>query len=213
MPRLPLIPTLVVAAAVAVMLGLGIWQLERRAEKASAIGRYAQNLDKPEIAFPKIPVGDEHLFRRAHGFCLEVVGWTMQAGRTGGGVSGWRHVAQCRTGMEGPGLLVDAGVTRDPKFKPVWKGGEVTGTITFAPDSRSLLGGLFDTTPRGLMLVADRAAPGLEPSARPDPSGIPDNHLAYAVQWFFFAIVAIIIYILALRRREKRAAAPGAGEG
>ena len=38
--------------------------------------------------------------------------------------------------------------------------------------------------------------------ARPDPSDLPNNHLAYAGQWFFFAITAFIIYVLALRRRR-----------
>ena len=31
--KLPLIPTILVALAVAAMIGLGIWQLERRKEK------------------------------------------------------------------------------------------------------------------------------------------------------------------------------------
>lgn len=211
MPRLPLIPTIIVALAVAVMIALGVWQLDRRAEKAVARAQLAANLGKPEMAFPRFPVGDEHLFRQAHGFCLEVVGWSSQAGRTANGTSGWRQIAECRMRVEGPSMPVDMGVSQDPKFKPDWKGGEVRGTIGQAPDARPLLAGIFDSTPRGLMLVSDKAAPGLEPSARPDPSSLPDNHLAYAGQWFLFAIAAVIIYLLALRRREKRApAAPGA---
>jgi surfeit locus 1 family protein len=42
--------------------------------------------------------------------------------------------------------------------------------------------------------------------ARPDPRDIPNNHLAYAVQWFLFATVAAVIYALAL---AKRLAGPG----
>jgi len=30
---------------------------------------------------------------------------------------------------------------------------------------------------------------------------VPNNHLAYAVQWFLFALVAGVIYVIALRRR------------
>jgi surfeit locus 1 family protein len=32
---------------------------------------------------------------------------------------------------------------------------------------------------------------------------VPNNHLAYAVQWFLFAAVASVIYVLALRWRGR----------
>jgi surfeit locus 1 family protein len=38
--RLPLVPTLIVATAVAVMIGLGIWQLQRKGEKEALIAQY-----------------------------------------------------------------------------------------------------------------------------------------------------------------------------
>jgi surfeit locus 1 family protein len=203
MPRFPLIPTLIVALAVAAMIGLGIWQLDRRQEKAAALQLYASNFGKPEMAFPRLPVGDQYLFRRASAFCLEVVGWQSQGGRSTTGGNGYRHIAQCRTGAEGPVLLIDMGVAPDPKFQPVWKGGQVTGTITHAPDHRPLLAGLFDSEPKHLMLISEAAAPGLAPTARPDLSSVPNNHLSYAVQWFLFALVASVIYVLALKWRQK----------
>jgi len=203
MPRFPLIPTILVALAVAAMIGLGVWQLERRGEKLAALQQYAANFDKPEMAFPRLPVGDQYLFRRATAYCLQVVGWQSQGGRSINGSNGYRHLAQCRTGAEGAVLLIDMGVAPDPKFQPVWKGGQVTGTITHAPDHRPLLAGLFDSEPKHLMLISESAAPGLEPTARPDLSSVPNNHLAYAVQWFLFAAVASVIYLLALKWRQK----------
>jgi surfeit locus 1 family protein len=53
------------------------------------------------------------------------------------------------------------------------------------------------------MIVSDTGLAGLKPSPRPDPAEVPNNHLAYAVQWFLFAAVAVIIYPLALRYRDK----------
>ena len=53
------------------------------------------------------------------------------------------------------------------------------------------------------MLIAERASEGLEPVAPPSVEDVPNNHLAYAVQWFFFAAVAAFIYVLALRRRKR----------
>jgi len=203
MPRLPLIPSIIVGLAIAAMIGLGIWQLERRAEKQAALAQYAANLNKPVMAFPRLAVGDDYLFRRATAFCLSPVGWRSQGGRSVSGANGFRQIAECRTGIEGPALLVDIGVAPDPKYKPVWKGGAVTGTITHAPDHLPILASLFANHPKGLMLIADHAAPGLEPTARPALSSVPNNHLAYAVQWFLFATVAAIIYVLALRLRQR----------
>jgi cytochrome oxidase assembly protein ShyY1 len=55
------------------------------------------------------------------------------------------------------------------------------------------------------MLIARTAPAGLKPAAPPSAADVPNNHLAYAVQWFIFAAVALIIYVLALRRRNKSA--------
>ena len=55
-----------------------------------------------------------------------------------------------------------------------------------------------------LMLVADTPPPGLAANAGPDLSSIPNNHFAYAIQWFCFAATALIIYVLAVRRRLQR---------
>lgn len=205
--KLPVIPTVIVALAVATMIGLGIWQFDRRAQKEAALASYAGNSARSIMAMPWPPVGDEHLFRRASAMCLEVVGWSEQAGRAENGSKGWRHIAECRTGIEALTVKFDMGVSTAPGATPVWKGGEVTGSITHAPDSTPLLAGLFGKRlPRSLMLVAETPAPGLAESARPDPSSVPNNHLAYAVQWFLFALAAVVIYFLALRWRTKRPA-------
>lgn len=202
--RFPLVPTLVVGIAIAAMIALGIWQLDRKAEKEAFIAQLGTNFEKPMIAFPRYPVGDENLFRRASANCLEAVGWR----KVGAGKHGYRMIAECRTGAEGPVLLVDVGTTSDPKFQPNWSGGPVTGTITHAPDDRTLLGSLLDRTPKTLMLVAETAAPGLQPDEKPDLGSVPNNHLAYAVQWFLFALVAAVIYVLALYYRQRSLGTP-----
>ena len=51
------------------------------------------------------------------------------------------------------------------------------------------------------------AGPGAARPARP-ASDLPNNHLSYAVQWFFFALTALVIYILALRKRWKSSVLP-----
>ena len=52
-------------------------------------------------------------------------------------------------------------------------------------------------------MPAASAPPGLQPSAPPSLSSIPNNHRFYAIQWFSFAAIALIIYGLAVRKRRK----------
>ena len=196
--KLPILPTLLVALAAAAMIALGFWQLDRREWKEALLARYAANSALPPMAFPRFP-DEALLFRRVSAFCLDPV----EIERRGAGSFGYRLIATCRTGgAEGPGLKVQIGTTRDPLKEVAWKGGAVSGYITHAPSGRSLIGSLFDRTPDSLMLVADTPAAGLSANPPPDPSSIPNNHLAYAVQWFLFAGLAVVIYILALRKRQ-----------
>ncbi len=201
MRRIPLVSTAIVALAVAAMIGLGLWQLViRKPQKEAALAQLAANPAKPEIAFPRLP-DDQLLFRKAHGYCVQPVSSRL----TGAGSAGFRFIVECRTGgAEGPGMLVQLGTTRDPLARPVWKGGAVRGSISHAPDGRSMLASMFDHSPKRLLLVADTPAPGLAPNAAPDLSSVPNNHLAYGVQWFLFAAVASVIYVLALRWRGRK---------
>ena len=189
--RLPLIPTLLVAVAVATMIGLGIWQIARAGEKQAMLARYAAAQGLPEIAFPTIPMpGEPPLYRRASGLCIRVVGWNATAGEDRKGESGYSHFASCSTGAEGPGMVVDAGWSKDPNAKSSWTGGEVSGVI--GPDRKARL-----------RLVSGDGLGGLAASAPPSPASIPNNHLFYAAQWFFFAVAALVIYVLAWRKRLK----------
>lgn len=199
MRRLPVIPTVIVAAAVAAMIGLGLWQLlDRRPKKLAYIEQLAANPAKPPIAFPRFP-DDALLFRRASGYCLQPMNVRVE----GAGAYGFRVLADCRTGVEGPGMAVQLGTTRDPKARPRWRGGEVRGHIAYAPSATSVLGKLFDSDPDRLMLVADPPVAGLAANPRPNLSAVPNPHLSYAFQWFFFAASAAVIYVLALRRRMR----------
>ena len=201
--RVPLVPTIIVVMAVAVMIGLGIWQLHRKDEKEAMLALAAANPAKPAVSYPRTPpVPAELLFRRSSAYCLRVTGWQTEAGRAADGSVGYRHIAQCVTGAEGPGLLVALGVTQKLDARPNWSGGPLRGWISEEPDHRSLLSRLGGKAPPlRPMLIADHAPAGLKPVAPPTVADVPNNHLAYAVQWFFFAAIALIIYLLALRRR------------
>jgi len=192
-PRLPLVPTLFVAAAVLTMIGLGFWQLQRADEKRALLARYHAAQGLPPVAFPTIPVADDGLplFRRASGHCLRVLGRRTAAGENRKGETGFLHIAECGSGAEGPGMAVEIGWSKDPNAGAGWTGGEVSGVI--APDRTSRM-----------RLVSATGLGGLEASAPPSPATIPNNHLSYAVQWFLFAAIAALIYWLALKKRRRQ---------
>jgi cytochrome oxidase assembly protein ShyY1 len=197
MRRLPLISTVLVGLAVAVMIALGIWQLQRRAEKESLLASYHSAEGKPPIGWPAVPPKEPlPLFRHATGNCLQVVGFRTSAGQNLKGEPGYLIIADCRTGAEGPGLTVELGWSKNPNAGRAYRGGLVSGVI--APDRISRM-----------RLVAATPGPGLVASAPPSPDTIPNNHFSYAIQWFLFAIIAVVIYSLALRQRWRKEAANG----
>lgn len=209
--RFPPLPTILVAAAVATMIALGLWQLRRADEKDALQRHYERNLTLPAIALPPGAVADESLlYRRASAFCLEVTHWRTTGGKAVSGRGGTRFIADCRTGAEGPGFAADMGVSLDPKAKSAWKGGEVAGRIVAEPKSGNLFERLSGKSPPPRpMIVSAAPAPGLEASA-PPVADSPNNSLAYAFQWFFFAAAAALIYVLALRRRQREKLPPQA---
>ncbi|MGB3797793.1 MAG: SURF1 family protein [Alteraurantiacibacter sp.] len=200
--RIPIIPTIVVVAAAAVMVALGFWQLGRKDEKEAMIAAYQQALATaaPPLSLTQIEQPQDALFRQVTYDCVTPAAWRGIAGRNRDGQAGYAHYFTCTDAENANGAgpfphdaEVGIGWSRSPQ-RPKWAGGAVSGLI--AP------GGEQD-----YILIADEAQAGLLPLAKPDPADLPNNHLAYAGQWFFFALTALGIYWLALRGRWRDAAA------
>jgi surfeit locus 1 family protein len=194
--RLPVLASLVVVAAVAVLIGLGVWQLQRAKWKEGLLARYAQSEQLPPISWPTIPQRKDQLplFRHATGVCLKPVGKRAIGGENLQGDPGYVQIVDCTTSAEGPGMSVEVGWSLDPNAKVNWPGGPVSGVIV--PDRKT-----------GIRLVAATAPPGLQPSKVPDARSAsavtPAGHRFYAATWFSLAAIALIIYGLALRKRLK----------
>lgn len=192
--RWPLIlSAVIVLAAVAVMVRLGFWQLDRLAQKEALLARYAAAENLPEEYFEGwlhgyVAANDRVLYRRAWTDCTATSNFAARAGQNSKGEAGWAHSAICKIKGGGPGFQVRVvlGWSSSPKAVE-WAGGRVRGT--FGPGPR---------------LIADPPLAGLQANAKPDPANIANNHLAYAVQWFLFALTALVIYVLALRTRLGR---------
>ena len=193
--RVPIIPTILVIVAAAVMIGLGIWQLHRAKWKEALLAEYGQAQNLPPIAWPLEPVRSDQLplFRHATGVCLRILGHRAVAGENRAGEPGYSQILECATGFQRSRMSVEIGWSKNPNAQINWSGGPVSGMI--GPDRLS-----------GMRLVAATAPPGLEPAAPPSILNIPNNHRSYAVQWFAFAAIAVVIYVLALRRRLRESA-------
>jgi len=187
--RFPIVATIVVGIAIAVMIGLGVWQLRRAEWKEDLLARYAQSQAmSSNVPWPRSAAERERvLFRWSQFDCQRVLAIRSGAGTSATGEAGWAHTARCE--IDGGGEAeVALGWSRDPRQPLQWPGGEVGGIV--GP------GGEL-----GAVLHAAMPAEGLAPLAPPDPADLPNNHLMYAGQWFFFALTALVIYLLALRKR------------
>jgi cytochrome oxidase assembly protein ShyY1 len=206
MRRLPIIATIVVAGAVAVMIALGVWQLQRAEWKGRMLAqldaaRGLPPLDLDPLLDQRTAVQTPIAFRRAAVTCeLRDVAASPRAGRNLKGATGYSYFIPCRPGAPGLAgrLQINAGWSQAPNSDlKLTSQGPISGVIGTTEGEGPVI------------LTAARALGPLEPSAPPKVEDIPNNHLAYAFQWFFFAAVAAIIFILALRRRRLSVAQAG----
>ena len=180
------------------MIALGVWQLQRAqwkermlAELAVAQGLPAVDLDPllgPDM--PERPIA----FRSALVSCTaRDVEVSARAGRSLQGASGYAFYVPCRPGEPGWAgrLQVNAGWSQRP---------DAVRRLSLP----ATVAGVIGTTEPGqpIILTSAQPLPPLEASAPPRVEDIPNNHLAYAGQWFLFALAAAVIYVLAVRRRS-----------
>lgn len=198
MKRLPLIPTLIVAAAVATMIGLGVWQLQRAAWKEALLAEYSRAISLPAVDLDPLLASGRPLpelsFRRALVTC-DARDATVEArtGRNLSDVTGQAYYIPCRPGASGAAgrLRVNAGWAMRP---------DVATRLTLTGIVAGRLSLVEAEGP--ITLTAATAAPPLVPSQPPGLDNIPNNHRMYALQWFAFALIAAVIFLLALRRRN-----------
>jgi len=200
MRRLPPVPTLVVVLAVAAMIALGVWQLQRAQWKERLLADYAEAAAMPAVDLDPLLGGRAPLpplsFRRALVTCHALDSTPeVRAGRSAADVPGQAYYLPCRPGATGLAgrIRVNAGwSTRPDAARRLSLDGLVAGR----------LGAVGEEGP--IILTAATAAPPLAPSRPPSLDTIPNNHRLYALQWFFFAAAALVIYLLALRGRRRR---------
>jgi surfeit locus 1 family protein len=225
--------TLFLIPALALTIGLGVWQLERRAWKADLLARIQIGIDNPAVPLPSgiddpaawawRQVTVEGRFDHAHELYL--------VGRAYEGRNGLHVVTPLLRADGGQPVLVDRGWVPLERQDPAARAaGLPDGVVTVAgvlrrPPDRGWM--QPDNDPAGnhwfwidLPAMAEsagltaavpmilEAAPGADPTILPIGGqtriDLPNDHLAYAVTWFSFAGILLVIYVIShLRRRPE----------
>ncbi len=233
MPRSRLVPPLVLLAVAAVCVRLGLWQLDRLAERRTANRAALAPRALPEVALPAwLPAESLHGRRvRAAGRYLHEDELVLR-GQVFGGVAG--VVLVTPLGLEGAG---DTAVLVERGFVPSPDALTLPSDATFDEPGRREVRGLAFAIPGpgkgeplehagrvsfrrldltqvrsrlpypvlnvGIRQLPDSSLPSF-PRRRPAP--VPDEgpHLFYAIQWFGFAATALVFAVIFGRRRMGR---------
>lgn len=218
--------TLFTLAALAVLIGLGAWQLQRMAERTAIFEQIAARAIAPDLTTGQIPSDGsiERLraleFRGLSGVVDDSktvalfgsAGRTYQRARLHDG-----RVIVAETGVRGAGLPVGAaidGVLRVIAPDPDLPADDVARGVLFQPGN-GLAAALGAPQPAVFFLAArSLATPNGASLANPraDPRQSlpgPERHLGYAATWYGLAIGLIAIYLLLHGRMGRfRSAAP-----
>jgi len=183
MRRLPILSTLLVLAAVGVMIALGLWQLDRKAQKEAMLARYAvaQTLSA-EVPWPSNPAEQElALFRRTTLDCRVAGKDAPLAGYDRRGTVGWAHTVTCE--LPNGARAETAGTW--PRVTAYPRMAELAQALSV--DSRRL--------ESRVLLLDEQAAAGFQRGWKPFVKG-PEQNWSYAIQWWSFAILLLVLYVV-----------------
>ena len=220
------LPGLTVATlfALAILLTLGTWQLQRRAEKHQMLAQIASRQAAPPAPIEiLLPTGDYAAFRKATatGQFDHAREAYVFAARTDRGPTqpGFKIITPFKL-VSGDTILVDRGwvsnAHRDPQTRqqgqplaqieiegvlqrPAKPSAftplpDRTHRIVYARDSLAIAKALAITLKTPLIFEATSHSAG-GPEPLASITTIPDNHLSYAITWYGLAIVLIVIYL------------------
>ncbi|WP_448583034.1 SURF1 family protein [Thermaurantiacus sp.] len=177
------------AAALPLLAGLGVWQIERAKWKTEMLARIEHNRELPVATIAGDARVEELLFRRIRAdLACSPAKPREQAGRNRKGQSGYSVVFLCAIAGARPRQLMPVNAGWSPRTG--------AAAITLPPNGEQtgvVIPASWDGT-QTLGLVLESAAPPLVPSAPPSPDAIPNNHRSYAIQWFSFAAILAAVY-------------------
>lgn len=224
--RLSFWPTVFLIPALAVLVGLGVWQMQRLGEKTALIERIEAGLSAAPAPLPAdLSDTDPWHYRR-----VQVEGVFLHehelfvASRTYRGQVGLNVVTPLRR-TDGQVILVNRGwIPPDRRDRATRADGLPEGTLSISgiarrpaergwmqPDNDAAanlwfwldLSAMAEATDVGavpLLIVEADVEGGTLPVGGQTRLDIPNNHLQYAITWFAFAVILLVIFVLYHRR-------------
>lgn len=225
--RFPWGLTVASALAFALLVSLGVWQVQRLQWKEGLIAESEAAATAPPQPLATVLAAADPEFRKATLVCPGLASapfaelQTIQEGQ-----AGVRLISACRPDAAGPTWLVDRGFVADtisarPPVAPSGTPVEITAEVRHTPPP-----GPMAAAPAGLHFYArdtpamaralDIAGPvapqtlyaltstnpewaALQPSA--PPAAFSNSHLGYAITWFGLALALAGTYVALLRRK------------
>jgi surfeit locus 1 family protein len=223
--RRAIVPLVIGVVGAAVLISLGVWQVQRLQWKESVLAEIEARIVADPVAVPAEPdpERDRYLPVQATGTLSEEAVHVLVSTRSEG--AGFRIISRLET-EEGRVLMVDRGFVPDedkaaarPAVEATITGNlhwpeeidgftpepDLNANIWFARDVPTLAEAL-NAEP---VLIVARTTSETDPAVTPlpvDTAGIPNDHLEYAVTWFGLATVWIgMTGFLLWRIRQGRA--------
>lgn len=210
----PVVPTIMVAAMLAVLVSLGLWQIDRMHQKEEMLAHYRANSLAAPAPLPATMADPEnHAFRTALLNCTFEGEAVLSPGASVSGKAGQHVYALCRDEGRADRVVVDLGwvpfqaqvpavdglsATVEGVVRP-WAGHtameKLSGSARVSPESFRA-----DAPIAPVFVQAERLVPAggsVFPQTQPSPlrpEAIPNNHRSYAIQWFLFAGTLLAIY-------------------
>jgi surfeit locus 1 family protein len=226
-----LVPTLWFLPGVALLAGLGVWQVQRLHEKKDIIANIQAGMTAPAVpledALREGADAAEWHHVRVHGrFLHDKEAYLFAQGRMGAvGV----HIVTPLVEGNGETVLIDRGFVPEALHNPKTRAQgqaegdvDVTGVLrlsqqpglfTPAPDLKTRLWFVKDVPEIAATLAITVPPVIVEADATPNPGGwpqggqtnidIPNDHLQYAITWFGLALTLTVIYLLYHRSRGR----------
>ena len=230
-------PGIVAAAfvllALAILIGLGVWQLQRLKWKQGILARVAALQSAPARPLEALlSAGGDLDFVRATFSCPDLEQRPMlRMYAVRDGAPGYRLIAACPIMAKGiSSVLVDRGFTTLEQSAVAMKPGravlpgaivgvlrkgdkatfvtppnQIDQNLWYSRDMPAMAKALKATAPAPVFLMLEQPAPPPGgPAPAPVPVDIPNRHLEYAATWFGLAAALVGVYVaMLLRKRQK----------
>lgn len=227
--RFPWVLTLLSGLALALLISLGVWQVQRLQWKQDLIARAEAAATAPPAPLAEVLASAAPEFRRVTADCPGLATAPfVELQSIVDGQAGVRLISACRPEGVDQTLLIDRGFVADmisarpptlPDSTPVQVSGVLRATPEPGPFSPAPGGHRFYARDGAAMaaalgidgplapwtLFADSSSNPQWAALRPvvPPPAFPNNHLGYAITWFGLAAALVAVYVALMRKRAR----------